>query len=96
MNALNTATRQADPSRANAVKRRAEDSRAASSFRLAATFYARTLQFVSPDKSHEAGQINTMLKPCPPEWLESVEVSTPVNSPRNNRAEVVEPLKPTG
>ena len=42
---------------------------------------------------HEAEQINTMLKPCPPQWLESVEVSTLVNSPRNNRAEVLEPLK---
>jgi putative SOS response-associated peptidase YedK len=41
---------------------------------------------------HETDQIGTMLKPCPPEWLESVEVSTMVNSPRNNRAEVLEPL----
>ena len=35
---------------------------------------------------HETDQINAMLKPCPPEWLESLEVSTLVNSPRNNRA----------
>jgi putative SOS response-associated peptidase YedK len=41
----------------------------------------------------EAEQINSMLKPCPPEWLQSVEVSTLVNSPRNNRTEVLEPLK---
>lgn len=41
---------------------------------------------------HEADQITAMLKPCPSEWLESVEVSTMVNSPRNNRAEVLEPL----
>jgi len=42
---------------------------------------------------HKAEQINALLKPCPPEWLESVEVSALMNSPRNNRAEVLEPLK---
>jgi hypothetical protein len=41
MNTLSTATQPADPSRDNATKRSAEDSRAASSFRLAATFYAK-------------------------------------------------------
>jgi putative SOS response-associated peptidase YedK len=41
---------------------------------------------------HEVDQIKAMLKPCPPKWLESVEVSTLVNSPKNNRAEVLEPL----
>jgi putative SOS response-associated peptidase YedK len=38
-------------------------------------------------------QIGKLLKPCPPKWLDSVEVSTLVNSPRNNRAEVLEALK---
>jgi putative SOS response-associated peptidase YedK len=42
---------------------------------------------------HEVDEIKSMFKPCPPDWLDSVEVSTLVNSPRNNRAEVLEPLK---
>jgi putative SOS response-associated peptidase YedK len=41
---------------------------------------------------HENDQVNSMLKPCPPDWLESVEVSQLVNSPKNNRAEVLDPL----
>jgi putative SOS response-associated peptidase YedK len=41
---------------------------------------------------HEAEQIGDMLKPCPPKWLASTEVSTLVNSTKNNRAEVLEPL----
>jgi putative SOS response-associated peptidase YedK len=42
---------------------------------------------------HEVDEIKSLLKPCPPDRLESVEVSTLVNSPRNNREEVLEPLK---
>ena len=42
---------------------------------------------------HEPEQIGKLLKPCPPAWLDSIEVSTLVNSPRNNRAEVLEALK---
>jgi putative SOS response-associated peptidase YedK len=41
----------------------------------------------------EPEQIGSMLKPCPFGWLDSAEVSTLVNSPRNNRAEVLEPLQ---
>jgi putative SOS response-associated peptidase YedK len=41
---------------------------------------------------HEPEQIAKLLKSCPPAWLNSIEVSTLVNSPRNNRAEVLEPL----
>jgi len=41
---------------------------------------------------HEVEQIGKMLNPCPPSWLESAEVSTLVNSPKNNRAEVLDPL----
>jgi putative SOS response-associated peptidase YedK len=41
---------------------------------------------------HEADAINAMLKPCPPEWLDSLEVSTLVNSPKNNRSEILSPL----
>jgi putative SOS response-associated peptidase YedK len=43
-------------------------------------------------ESHDADAINAMLKPCPADLLECVEVSTLVNSPRNNRAEVLEPV----
>jgi putative SOS response-associated peptidase YedK len=41
---------------------------------------------------HEVDQINAILKPCPSDWLQATEVSTLVNSPRNNRAEVLAPL----
>ena len=41
---------------------------------------------------HETDAINALLKPCPPDWLDAVEVSTLVNSPKNNRAEVLAPL----
>jgi hypothetical protein len=45
---------------------------------------------------HQQAQIAKILQPCPPEWLDSFEVSTLVNSPGNNRAEVLEPLKASG
>jgi hypothetical protein len=45
-----------------------------------------------PFVMEEPEAINSMLKPRPADWLECVEVSTLVNSPRNNRAEVLEPL----
>jgi putative SOS response-associated peptidase YedK len=41
----------------------------------------------------EPEAIGAMLKPCPAKWLDSIEVSTLVNSTKNNRAEVLEPLK---
>jgi putative SOS response-associated peptidase YedK len=41
----------------------------------------------------EADQIGAMLKQCPANRLDSTEVSTLVNSTKNNRAEVLEPLK---
>jgi len=41
---------------------------------------------------HEPEHIGQFLKPCPPEWLDCVEVSTLVNSVRNNKPEVLEPL----
>jgi len=40
----------------------------------------------------EPEQIGKLLKPCPAEWLDCVEVSTMVNSPRNNRAEVLDSI----
>jgi len=42
---------------------------------------------------HEPEHVGAMLKQCPAEWLDSVEVSTLVNKPANNRPEVLEPLK---
>ena len=41
---------------------------------------------------HEADRIAVMMQPCKPELLECVEVSTLVNSVKNNRAEVLEPI----
>jgi putative SOS response-associated peptidase YedK len=41
---------------------------------------------------HEPEQIKAMLRSCPKEWLKTVEVSTLVNSPKNNIAEVLEAL----
>jgi putative SOS response-associated peptidase YedK len=41
---------------------------------------------------HEPEQFGAMLKPCPFGWLDSVEVSSLVNPPRNNREEVLDPL----
>ena len=39
---------------------------------------------------HERDALQRLLKPCPSEWLAAVEVSTLVNSTRNNTAEVLE------
>lgn len=36
--------------------------------------------------------LQTLLNPCPPEWLEAFEVSQLVNNPRNNRPENLVPL----
>jgi putative SOS response-associated peptidase YedK len=44
-------------------------------------------------KVHEAEQVGKMLKPCPAELMECAEVSTLVNKPANNRAEMLEPVK---
>jgi putative SOS response-associated peptidase YedK len=41
---------------------------------------------------HEADQIGAMLKACPANWLALTEVSTLVNSTKNNRVEVLEPV----
>ena len=47
----------------------------------------------SDPEVHETDQLNAMLKACPSDWLESVEVSTQMHSPRNKRAEILAPLK---
>ncbi|HXN05450.1 MAG TPA: SOS response-associated peptidase [Nitrospiria bacterium] len=54
------------------------------------------------DRDHEPEWLNpentnvkalkALLKPCPPEWIDAYEISTLVNSPRNNRAEVLSPV----
>jgi putative SOS response-associated peptidase YedK len=44
------------------------------------------------DPSTSVADAKELLVPCPSEWLEAHEVSTLVNSPRNNRPECVEPL----
>lgn len=36
--------------------------------------------------------LNELLKPCPSSWLKADEISTLINSPRNNRKEALEPL----
>lgn len=36
-------------------------------------------------------RLSRLLKPCPSEWLDGFEVSTAINSPRNNRPEVLRP-----
>jgi putative SOS response-associated peptidase YedK len=38
---------------------------------------------------HEQDALQKLMKPCPAEWLASAEVSTLVNSPKNNTAEVL-------
>jgi len=40
---------------------------------------------------HEPGVLKNLLKPCPSEWLDSAEVSSLVNSPKNNTPEVLRP-----
>ena len=45
---------------------------------------------------HEKDAVQMLLKPCPSEWLAAVEVSTLVNSTRNNTAEVLERVGASG
>jgi putative SOS response-associated peptidase YedK len=44
---------------------------------------------------HEQEALEKVLKPCPSSWLEAVEISTLVNSPKNNTSEVLEPVVTT-
>ena len=52
---------------------------------------AQEADWLNPEV-HEETEIQPLLKPCPSEWLEAFEVSTLVNSPRNNQPEVLKPL----
>jgi putative SOS response-associated peptidase YedK len=47
--------------------------------------------WLDPDV-HEPERLTPLLKPCPSEWLSAFEVSTAVNSPTNNRPEVIQPV----
>jgi putative SOS response-associated peptidase YedK len=40
----------------------------------------------------DRAEIEAMLKPCPDDWLETYQVSTLVNSPRNNVPEILKPV----
>lgn len=40
---------------------------------------------------HEQEPLTRMMKPCPSEWLTALEVSTLVNSPKNNSPEILVP-----
>jgi putative SOS response-associated peptidase YedK len=40
---------------------------------------------------HEQYELKQLLKPCPSEWLTAVEISSLVNSPKNNAPDVLEP-----
>ena len=47
--------------------------------------------WLDPDNDDTAG-LQKLLKPCPSQWLEAFEVSTLINSPKNNSQEVLTPL----
>jgi len=50
--------------------------------------------WLDPENQSEKILIKFM-KPCPNTWLKAFEVSTLINSPRNNREEVLKPLSPS-
>jgi len=41
---------------------------------------------------HEQEVLQEILKPCPSSWLSAVEISTLVNSPKNNTPAVLQPV----
>jgi putative SOS response-associated peptidase YedK len=43
---------------------------------------------------HEPQELQRLMKPCPGNWLETVEVSTLVNSSKNDTAAVLAPIQP--
>lgn len=47
-------------------------------------------QWLDPELQ-EPKAIAKLLKPCPASWLAAEEISTAINSPRNNRAEILQP-----
>jgi len=47
----------------------------------------------SSPRVHDATLLRPLLKPCDPDLLELYEVSPKVNSPKNNTAENIKPVK---
>jgi putative SOS response-associated peptidase YedK len=45
-------------------------------------------EWLNPE-THEQDALSKLMKPCPSEWLTSAEVSTLINSPKNNNEEVL-------
>jgi putative SOS response-associated peptidase YedK len=45
------------------------------------------------DPESDLATIRAQLHPCPSDWLECFQVSTLVNSPKNNRAEILQPVE---
>lgn len=43
-------------------------------------------------ENKDTAQLKSLLKPCPPEWLDAHEVSKLVNSPKNNLPACIEPI----
>jgi putative SOS response-associated peptidase YedK len=50
-------------------------------------------QWLDPEV-HDLQAIKSLLQPCSSNCLDSVEVSDLVNSPKNNHAEILAPVKP--
>ena len=50
------------------------------------------LQLWLDPEVHDPERLMPLLKPCPSEWLRAYEISTAVNSPANNRPDVLHPL----
>jgi putative SOS response-associated peptidase YedK len=48
-------------------------------------------EWLDPE-NQDAKRLSRFLKPCPASWLETYEVSTLVNSPRNNSPEILQPV----
>ena len=55
---------------------------------------ANVEEWIDPEvQEHDA--IAKMLKPCPDSWLSTVEISSLVNSPKNNSPAVLESVSKT-
>jgi putative SOS response-associated peptidase YedK len=49
--------------------------------------------WLSPE-THEREELESFMKPCSDDWLSAAEISSLVNSPRNNSPEVLHPTAP--
>lgn len=50
------------------------------------------MAWLDPDQEN-LESLKALLKPCPTEWLTAYEISTLINSPKNNVKEVLSPIK---